>query len=94
MKEYKDHSGKLCIELWPKASHEKLLSFAKLLQTRLEAKIVEKLDGLDQVYWGFQIDDHIFTLHMDTFAGISLFPKNEIDDDLLRKVASKLMKQT
>jgi hypothetical protein len=94
MKEYRDYSDRLCIELSPKASYRKLESFAETLQLHLGANIIEKLDGLDQVYWDFQIDEHIYVLHMDTFAGISLSIKNIVNDDLLRQIASKLLKQT
>ena len=93
MKEYRDYSDKLWVELSPEPSLKEMEAFEEALQSQFGAKVIEKLDGLDQSYWDFQIDEHLFVLHMDTFSGISLSIKDGSDAELLRNIASEVLRK-
>ncbi len=41
-----------------------------------KASIIEKLNGLDSVYWDFLVESEIITLHQQTFIGITIFPRD------------------
>jgi hypothetical protein len=53
---------------------------------------VQRLDGLDQSYWHYEVDDATVVLHWDTFAGISLHVEDDSGDDLLKCVADRISK--
>lgn len=68
---------------------------ADRIVSEFKAKIIERINDLDSVYWDFQIKSEIITLHQKTFIGISIFPK-DLDNasiaanELAEKVAFKL----
>jgi hypothetical protein len=39
----------------------------------MKAEVKERLDGLDQRYWDFSVDNVVFTLHQEHYLGISLW---------------------
>jgi len=55
---------------------DKFYSAAKILENTFDVNFINKLDGLDSLYWDFIIDKKRLTLHFDTFAGVSIFPTN------------------
>jgi hypothetical protein len=48
--------------------------FAQTIASEFEAKITERIDGLDERYWDFRIGEIALTLHLQHYLGISLFP--------------------
>jgi len=68
---------------------------ADRIVSEFKAKLVEKINDLDTVYWDFQVKSEIITIHQQTFIGISVFPK-ELDkasivaNQLAEKIAFKL----
>lgn len=93
MKEYKDASNRLSIDLSDSDSDILFRKYADRLKNEFEAKIVEILDGLDQRYWDFDIGGIIVVLHSDAMAGISIHIEDGSNDSLLRRIASSLMKE-
>jgi len=92
MKEYKDASSRLSVVLSDLDSNILFRKFADRLTTEFNAKILEKLDGLDQRYWDFDVNGTIVVLHSDAMAGISIYVEDGSNDDLLRKIAENLLK--
>ena len=92
MKEYKDASNRLSIELSDLNSDILFRKFADRLATKFDAKISEKLDGPDQRYWDFDVNGTIVVLHSDAMAGISIHVEDGSNDNLLRKIAENLLK--
>jgi hypothetical protein len=92
MKEYKDASNRLSIELSDSNSNILFRKFADRLTTEFNAKISEKLDGLDQRYWDFDVNGTIVVLHSDGMAGISIHVEDGSNDNLVREIAKTLLK--
>lgn len=95
MKEYKDASDRLSIKLTDSDSSALFNQFAQRLVAKFHAEIIEKLDGLDQRYWDFKIEDTeetIVVLHSDNYMGISVHVENGSNDNLLRQIATELLK--
>ena len=63
------------------------------MASEFNARIIEKVDGIDQRYWDFELDRAIIVLHSDPYAGISIHIENGTKDSLLRKVASTLLNE-
>ena len=93
MKESKDASNRLSIDLGNPDQHILIEIYAKRLVEKFEAVITQKIGGLDQLYWDFDLSGTKFVLHYDNFMGISIFVENGANDDLLRKVAAKLLNE-
>ena len=91
MKEYKDASNRLAIDLSDLDSDILFRKFADRLTTEFDAKISEKLDGPDQRYWDFDVDGTFLVLHSDAMAGISIHVADGTNESLLRNIASKLL---
>ena len=87
MEEHRDNSGRLSIQLDPKASTGRFAAFSAALEKLSGAAPAEKLDGLDQRFWDFRMGELTVVLHMDTFAGISVHAKDGTCDDRLRDTA-------
>ncbi|MFC1524172.1 DUF3630 family protein [Thermodesulfobacteriota bacterium] len=91
MKESRDASNRLSIELAESDSNILFKKFAKRLVSEFNAEIVEKLDGLDQRYWDFGVSGTIVVLHSDNYMGISVHVENGTNDNLLRQIATDLI---
>ncbi|MBX7102430.1 MAG: hypothetical protein K1X57_00010 [Gemmataceae bacterium] len=63
---------------------------AKRIETVCKGKCLQRLDGIDQRYWDFEVDGATVVLHSDVFAGISLHIEDGSRDDLLRRVAASI----
>jgi hypothetical protein len=92
MKEYRDTSNRLSIDL-SNVDHDKLFQkYAKILETEFNGKIIEKLDGLDQRYWDFDIEGNVVVIHSDSMVGISIHVEDESNENLLRVIGKRLLK--
>ena len=60
------------------------------LEEMCKGKRIQRLDGLDQSYWDYDIEGTRIVLHSDVFAGISLHVEDGSRDDLLRRVAAQI----
>lgn len=92
MKEYRDASNRLSIDLSDLDSEILFAKYADRIKSEFKAIIVDRLDGLDQRYWDFDIDGKIVVLHSDSMTGISIHIENGADENLLRKIALTLIK--
>ncbi len=45
---------------------------AHILELAFGARVIKRLDGLDQRYWNLELAGERLTLHHDTFAGLEL----------------------
>jgi hypothetical protein len=64
---------------------------AHLLEQGLGGCWKKKLDGLDQRYWDLLVNEHILTLHLEHYLGISVVVPDGADDAAQRVFA--LLKQ-
>ncbi len=90
MKEYKDASNRLSIELAATDSDILFQKFAQALSSEFNGQLAEKLDGLDQRYWDFDINGTTIVLHSDVFTGISVHVQDGSNDKLLRQIGKRL----
>jgi hypothetical protein len=88
MREHHDASGRLSIELGDDGPMFQV--YASRLEEICKGKRIQRLDGLDQNYWDYDIEDTRIVLHSDVFAGISLHVEDGSQDDLLRRVAAEI----
>jgi hypothetical protein len=88
MKEYRDASGRFSIDLGDDGPMFRV--YASRLEDRCGGKRVQRLDGLDQSYWDYDVGGTTVVLHSDVFAGISLHVEDGSRDDLLRRVAATI----
>lgn len=90
MNEHFDESGRLSIELASLDSDDLFQCFANRIVKEFDATIINKLNGLDQKYWDFNISSTTIVLHSDTFMGISIYVENGSSETLLRKIVEKI----
>ena len=77
---FSEIDGKTEARLSKSSSGELFTSIAKAIEDQYNIHWLNKLNGLDQRYWDFEIDNLILTLHLEHFLGISLFPANNTAD--------------
>ena len=56
-------------------SMERFYKIADILHTTLGISFKNKISDLDSCYWDFIYKETTLTLHYNTYAGISVFPK-------------------
>lgn len=54
------------------------------------ARVVEKIDGLDERYWDLKMTDGMVTLHLQYCLGISLYAQTTDGEVLVRKIGDFL----
>ena len=81
MKEYKDVSGRLSIDLDP--NHNNFEKCASRLESVFSARSTSHIEGLDQRYWDYEIDGTTVVLHSDVMAGVSIFIQDGSREDPL-----------
>lgn len=86
MREYYDASGRLSIELGDDGPAFRLCAAG--LEEGCKARCVQRLDGLDQRCWDYDVDGATIVLQSDVFAGISIHVEDGSREDLLRRVAA------
>lgn len=52
---------------------------AKYLESEIGIIFIDKIDGLDQKYWDFELATVIFTLHLEHHLGLSVY-SNDLSD--------------
>lgn len=50
---------------------------ARIIESDLGLHFKEKISGLDQWYWDFEFNGVVFTLHLEHYLGIMIFPKEQ-----------------
>jgi hypothetical protein len=48
---------------------------ADLLKDELHVRFIDKMDGVETVYWDFKFHGQALTLHYNIYLGISVFPR-------------------
>ncbi len=53
---------------------------------KFDVELVKKLDGIDERYWDFKINNGFFCLHLQHFLGISIFPVTDpsLNDETIK----------
>jgi hypothetical protein len=70
-------------------------NLADRLVAENNAKIIEKINEFDSIYWDFKVNIEVVTLHLQTYIGISIYPK-ELDkatieaNQLVERIGFKL----
>jgi hypothetical protein len=91
MIEHRDASGRLTFILHDDDRHFE--SYMSRLEQRCKAKIVEKLEDIDQRWWDYDIESVIVVLHSDPMAGISIHVEEGSHDEMLRSIAEQIKDQ-
>jgi hypothetical protein len=91
MKEYKDASGRLTIDLTD--NDQQFNMFVPRLKKNCKARLIQNLDGLEQRYWDFEIDGVTVVLHSDPMMGVSIHVEDGSKEDFLRFVATKCLEE-
>ena len=63
---------------------------AGVIRDKFGARIVKRLDGLDQRYWDLEAADGMVTLHLEHYLGISLYSETPGGEVLVRKIGHYL----
>ncbi|MEY8847380.1 DUF3630 family protein [Psychroserpens sp. XS_ASV72] len=64
---------------------------ADFIIEKLNGKITEQVDGIEQKYWDFKIDKILITLHSEHYLGISVYgQESEQVEYLLERINSEL----
>ena len=93
MKKSYDKINMLNIEITDEANNAYFEQVAKNIIKELNAVLVNKLDGLDQSYWDFEVGAAKFCLHQENTLGIFIYAQNEQGNELLEKLdLSKIIK--
>lgn len=71
------------------------VAIANAITGKFHVTWIRKLDGLDQRYWDFEIDDCKLTLHLEHYLGISLFPTSKtgnanLENESIKRIADYL----
>jgi len=93
MREYKDSSGRLSIDLSDSASWFLFRWYAWQIKKKFNAKIIGKLNDVDQRWWDFKVKDKIVVLHSESIIGISIHIEDGTNDGLLREIVATLLKK-
>lgn len=67
------------IILFDEPNSNLLAEIATRLVSEFGATSIEIIYDLDSLYWDFEIDSEVVTLHQEVFMGISIFPKDLAD---------------
>ena len=65
-----------------------------MIGTRFGARIVVRLDGLDERYWDLEVGDQMVTLYLQHYLGISLYTPSAEDESLVRDIGQILETKT
>lgn len=90
MKGYRDASGRLFFYL--SDDEASFTRFADRMTT-LHGSPTEKLDGLEQRYWDFSVNEVTVVLHSDVMAGVAILVEDGSHDDLLRAIVKELTRE-
>ncbi len=64
---------------------------ANFIVNKLHGELIKQLDGIDQSYWDFKINESIVTLHSEHYLGISVYgKKSKVVESSLRRIKSEL----
>lgn len=95
MKEYNDYSDRLNIDL-PSSDDQyaDLEYYERKINSEFKVKTINKLDGLDSFYWDFDFGVNTLVLHMQHYMGLSIHMKEKQNNQLLRKIATTIIKES
>lgn len=68
---------------------------ANILETKLNIRFIDKINGIDQKYWDFDYKDNILTLHQEHYLGVSIFIKDSekiTDSEILIDLETEIKK--
>ena len=82
----KTRQGYLELELSTEANWHKFEQIAKRICIGFHGKIVEKVDGIDEIYWDIKIDEALVTLHLQHYLGILVFANDEYGEKIIREI--------
>ena len=91
MTEWRDASGRLTVHLGD--DENRFTEMVSRLKTRCCAHLIQKLDGLDQHYWDFDVKGVVIVLHWDGMMGVSIHVQEGTNEDILRSVARKCLEE-
>ncbi len=90
MKYQQMQDGRLQLNLSDTASRSELERWTAIICRHWNARIMERIDGLDQSYWDIEIDGRIITLHWENYLGICLFAAEKAADEIIRVMGNAL----
>jgi hypothetical protein len=82
--------GNLELVITDEADWSQFERLAGAICARFDARIVERLDGLDERYWNLEMGDQTVTLHLQHYLGISLYASSAEGESLVRRIGQFL----
>lgn len=76
------------IELYPDSDQEFFKAIAAFMENELQLSFKQKLSTPDQWYWDFSVDNHIASLHLEHYSGISIFLGKPVESNTLERIDS------
>ena len=88
MKEYFDTSGRLSITIGDDAALFDVV--AARLERIYRRQPHQRLHGVEQRYWDYDLEGVTVVLHSDAFAGVSIYVEDGTHDAFLRRIAQQV----
>lgn len=87
-------NGKISISISDQADWDLFERIFEKIKEDFTIKLVNKIDGIDERYWDFEINGGLVCLHLQHYLGISIFPVNDpsINEDV-KKIAEHLIEK-
>jgi len=94
---YETRNGRIEAHLSEKSDWDLFNQIAELITKKFNVSWIERVDGLDQRYWDFEIEGERLTLHLGHYLGTSLFPTKDGTDkakQLVQRIGDYLETKT
>jgi hypothetical protein len=91
MTDYKGKYIEICFT--NKSNWELFDKIASIIESYFSGEFTNKTDGLDQRFWDFNIQENMFTLHLEHYLGISIFTNKSINNQKTERIIKAIYKQ-
>lgn len=90
-KSFYESDGRLEIALLDKSDWKLFEQIFQKIRENFDIKLINKIDGIDERYWDFEINGGLICLHLQHYLGISIFSVNDpVMNEVVKKIAEKL----
>jgi hypothetical protein len=86
--------GNLQLVIADEADWPEFERLAESIRGRFDARIIERLDGLDERYWDLEVAGQTVTLHLQHYLGISLYASSAEGESLVKRIGQFLETKT
>lgn len=90
-KSFYESDGRLEITLLDKSDWKLFEKIFQKIRENFDIKLINKIDGIDERYWDFEINGGLICLHLQHYLGISIFSVNDpAMNEVVKKIAEEL----